>query len=102
MNPYNDVVKLAPRGANLTITLNSAARSGMRSKEFGGSGYNQLLFDDTDQQGRTGLTSTQAATGLTLATYCTAPTMIAAVFAAGAPNCAPMPSAPCAPVPVCC
>jgi type VI secretion system secreted protein VgrG len=45
---------------------NSAAQSGMRSKEFGGSGYNQLLFDDTDQQGRTGLTTTQAATGLTL------------------------------------
>ena len=45
---------------------NSAAQSGMRSKEFGGSGYNQLLFDDTDQQGRTGLKSTQAATELTL------------------------------------
>jgi type VI secretion system secreted protein VgrG len=45
---------------------NSAAQSGMRSKEFGGSGYNQLLFDDTDQQGRTGLKSTHAATELTL------------------------------------
>jgi type VI secretion system secreted protein VgrG len=45
---------------------NSAAQSGMRSKEFGGSGYNQLLFDDTDQQGRTGLKSTQATTELTL------------------------------------
>jgi type VI secretion system secreted protein VgrG len=45
---------------------NSAAQSGMRSKEFGGAGYNQLLFDDTDQQGRTGLKSTQAATELTL------------------------------------
>lgn len=45
---------------------NSAAQSGMRSKEFGGNGYNQLLFDDTDQQGRTGLKSTQAATELTL------------------------------------
>jgi type VI secretion system secreted protein VgrG len=38
----------------------------MRSKEFGGNGYNQLLFDDTDQQGRTGLKSTQPATELTL------------------------------------
>jgi len=45
---------------------NSAAQSGLRSKEFGGNGYNQLLFDDTDQQGRTGLKSTQAATELTL------------------------------------
>jgi type VI secretion system secreted protein VgrG len=45
---------------------NSAAQSGMRSKEFGGNGYNQLLFDDTDQQGRAGLKSTQAATELTL------------------------------------
>jgi type VI secretion system secreted protein VgrG len=45
---------------------NSAAQSGMRSKEFGGNGYNQLLFDDTDQQGRTVLKSTQAATELTL------------------------------------
>jgi type VI secretion system secreted protein VgrG len=45
---------------------NSAAQSGMRSKEFGGNGYNQLLFDDTDQQGRSGLKSTQAATELTL------------------------------------
>ena len=45
---------------------NSAAQSGMRSKEFGGNGYNQLLFDDTDQQGRTALKSTQASTELTL------------------------------------
>lgn len=45
---------------------NSAAQSGLRSKEFGGNGYNQLLFDDTDQQGRTGLKSTQAASELTL------------------------------------
>lgn len=45
---------------------NAAAQSGLRSKEFGGAGYNQLLFDDTDQQGRTGLKTTQAATELTL------------------------------------
>ncbi|MGZ8317341.1 MAG: type VI secretion system Vgr family protein, partial [Telluria sp.] len=31
---------------------NGAAQWGVRSKEFGGSGYNQLLFDDTDAQGR--------------------------------------------------
>jgi uncharacterized protein involved in type VI secretion and phage assembly len=45
---------------------NVAALSGIRSKEFGGKGYNQLLFDDTDQQGRTGLKTTHAATELTL------------------------------------
>jgi type VI secretion system secreted protein VgrG len=45
---------------------NAAAQSGIRSKEFGGNGYNQLLFDDTDQQGRTGLKTTQAASELTL------------------------------------
>jgi uncharacterized protein (DUF2345 family) len=38
----------------------------VRSKEFGGSGYNQLLFDDTDAQGRIQLKSTHAATELNL------------------------------------
>lgn len=45
---------------------NTAAQWGLRSKEFGGSGYNQLLFDDTDQQGRIQLRSTQSATELNL------------------------------------
>jgi uncharacterized protein (DUF2345 family) len=45
---------------------NSSAISGIRSKEFGGSGYNQLVFDDTDHQGRIQLKSTQAATELNL------------------------------------
>ena len=31
---------------------NGAAQWGIRSKEFGGSGYSQLLFDDIDGQGR--------------------------------------------------
>jgi uncharacterized protein (DUF2345 family) len=44
----------------------NAAQWGVRSKEFGGSGYNQLLFDDTDAQGRVQLKSTYAATELTL------------------------------------
>ena len=30
---------------------NDAAQWGIRTKEFGGRGYNQLLFDDTDRQG---------------------------------------------------
>ena len=45
---------------------NSSAISGIRSKEFGGSGYNQLVLDDTDNQGRIQLKSTQAATELNL------------------------------------
>jgi len=45
---------------------NSAAQWGIRSKEFGGSGYNQLVFDDTDSQGRIQLKSTHAASELNL------------------------------------
>jgi len=45
---------------------NASAQWGVRSKEFGGNGYNQLLFDDTDQQGRIQLRSTLAATELNL------------------------------------
>jgi type VI secretion system secreted protein VgrG len=45
---------------------NSAAQWGIRSKEFGGSGYNQLLFDDTDNQGRIQLKSSHAASELNL------------------------------------
>jgi type VI secretion system secreted protein VgrG len=40
----------------------------VRSKEFGGRGYNLLLFDDTDGQGRIQLKSTHAATELNLGT----------------------------------
>jgi type VI secretion system secreted protein VgrG len=45
---------------------NNSAQWGVRSKEFGGRGYNQLLFDDTDGQGRIQLKSTYAATELNL------------------------------------
>ena len=45
---------------------NAAAQWGLRSKEFGGRGYNQLLFDDTDQQGRVQLRSTHAGSELNL------------------------------------
>jgi type VI secretion system VgrG family protein len=44
----------------------NAAQWGIRSKEFGGNGYNQLLFDDTDAQGRVQLRSTHAASELNL------------------------------------
>jgi len=43
---------------------NAAALSGVKSKEFGGWGYNQLVFDDTPNQGRMQLHSTQAQTWL--------------------------------------
>jgi type VI secretion system secreted protein VgrG len=45
---------------------NGAAQWGIRSKEFGGAGYNQLLFDDTDGQGRVQLKSTHASSELNL------------------------------------
>jgi type VI secretion system VgrG family protein len=52
----------APTGGH----RNNAAQWGVRSKEFGASGYNQLLFDDTDQQGRIQLRSTHAGSELNL------------------------------------
>ena len=45
---------------------NGAAQWGIRTKEFGGSGYNQLLFDDTDAQGRVQLKCSHAASELNL------------------------------------
>lgn len=43
---------------------NAAALSGIKSKEFGGSGHNQLVLDDTPQQLRARLHTTQAQTWL--------------------------------------
>ena len=43
---------------------NAAALSGIKSKEFGGSGHNQLVMDDTPGQLRTWLHTTQAQTWL--------------------------------------
>lgn len=45
---------------------NGAAQWGIRSKEFGGAGYSQLLFDDTDGQERVQLKCSHAATELNL------------------------------------
>ena len=45
---------------------NGAAQWGIRSKEFGGAGFNQLLFDDIDGQGRIQLRCTHAASELNL------------------------------------
>lgn len=45
---------------------NAAALSGYKSKEFGGDGFNQLVFDDSDRQLRTQLATTQHASQLNL------------------------------------
>ncbi|ATG21426.1 type VI secretion protein [Ralstonia pickettii] len=45
---------------------NAAAFSGFKSAEHGGSGYNQLVFDDSDEQLRTQLATTQAHSQLNL------------------------------------
>jgi type VI secretion system secreted protein VgrG len=45
---------------------NAAAMSGWKTKEFNGQGHNQLVFDDTDQQLRVQLATTQHATQLNL------------------------------------
>lgn len=45
---------------------NAAALSGYKSKEFGGAGFNQLVFDDSDGQLRTQLATTQHASQLNL------------------------------------
>ncbi|MFZ5550586.1 MAG: type VI secretion system Vgr family protein [Pseudomonadota bacterium] len=45
---------------------NAAALSGYKSKEFGGEGFNQLVFDDSDRQLRTQLATTQHASQLNL------------------------------------
>lgn len=45
---------------------NAAALTGFKSKEFGGAGYNQIVFDDTDDQLRTQIKSTQGSSELNL------------------------------------
>ena len=45
---------------------NAAALSGFKSKEFGGDGFNQLVFDDTDEQLRIQLHSSTAYSELNL------------------------------------
>ncbi|MDO1530445.1 type VI secretion system Vgr family protein [Fulvimonas sp. R45] len=45
---------------------NAAALSGVKTQGFDGHGYNQLVFDDTDGQGRVQFGTTQSATQLNL------------------------------------
>jgi type VI secretion system secreted protein VgrG len=51
--------------ATARVTVNGA-QWGVRSKEFGGAGYNQLLFDDTDSARPRAAASTHAGTELNL------------------------------------
>jgi Rhs element Vgr protein len=55
-----------PAGPEAKAQNNSAALSGIKSKEFGGEGFNQLVFDDTPGQLRVQLASTQHASQLNL------------------------------------
>src|SRR5699024_248931 len=45
---------------------NAAALSGLKTQGFDGHGHNQLVFDDTDQQGRLQFSTSQVATQLNL------------------------------------
>ena len=51
---------------NANAQNNAAALSGIKSKEFGGEGFNQLVFDDTPGELRVQLATTQHATQLNL------------------------------------
>jgi len=55
-----------PATAGANAQNNAAAMSGVKSKEFGAEGYNQLVFDDTPGQLRVQLATTQHATQLNL------------------------------------
>ncbi len=55
---------IASPGAN--AQNNAAALSGIKSKEFGGDGFNQLVFDDTPGQLRVQLATTQYASQLNM------------------------------------
>lgn len=53
-------------GAGETLHRNAAALSGFKTQGFDGQGHNQLVFDDSDQQGRVQMATTQAHTQLNL------------------------------------
>ncbi|MBL0726141.1 type VI secretion system Vgr family protein [Piscinibacter sp. HJYY11] len=55
-----------PAGKDAAAQNNTAALSGFKSKEFGGEGFNQLVFDDTPGELRVQLATTQHATQLNL------------------------------------
>lgn len=53
-------------GGSVDTHNNAAAQWGIRSREFNGAGYNQLVFDDSDREGRIQLKTTQSGTELNL------------------------------------
>ena len=53
-------------GAGDNLHRNAAALSGFKTQGFDGNGHNQLVFDDSDQQGRVQMATTQAHTQLNL------------------------------------
>jgi len=53
-------------GGNSPVWYGASAQWGIRSKEFGSSKYNQLVFDDTDTRGRVQFASTRIASELNL------------------------------------
>ncbi|WP_396271223.1 type VI secretion system Vgr family protein, partial [Ideonella sp.] len=56
----------SPHSHTAGVQANPAALSGFKTKEFGGQGFNQLVFDDTPSQLRTQLATSQHATQLNL------------------------------------
>ncbi|MFO1339932.1 MAG: type VI secretion system Vgr family protein [Burkholderiaceae bacterium] len=56
----------APQSLQAGGHNNAAALSGIKTKEFGGEGFNQTVFDDTDGELRTQLATTQHASQLNL------------------------------------
>ncbi len=53
-------------GAGETLHRNAAALSGFKTQGFDGKGHNQLVFDDSDKQGRIQMAPTEAHTQLNL------------------------------------
>ncbi|MEK8033053.1 type VI secretion system Vgr family protein, partial [Ideonella sp. DXS29W] len=56
----------SPQGLAAGGQNNAAALSGIKTKEFGGEGFNQTVFDDTDGQLRVQLATTQHASQLNM------------------------------------
>jgi uncharacterized protein (DUF2345 family) len=56
----------APQALSAGGQAHTAAMSGIKTEEFGGAGFNQMVFDDTDGQGRVQLATSQHATQLNM------------------------------------
>ncbi len=76
---------------------NATALWGVQSKEWGGAGHSRLVFDDSDQQLRLQLATTQAATQLNLGHLIHQADNYRGSFRGKASNCAPTRGARCGP-----